>query len=92
MKSERSHKPLSSVVCVFTLLCEPCPLFSYFSSWINSYELPVLLMVQIVKNLPAMEETGVRSLGQEDSLEKGTATHSSILAWRIPWAEQPGWL
>ena len=49
-------------------------------------------MVQIVKNLPAMEETGVRSLGQEDSLEKGTATHSSILAWRIPWAEQPGWL
>ena len=49
-------------------------------------------MVQIVKNLPAMEETGVRSLGQEDSLEKGTATHSSILAWRIPWAEEPGWL
>ena len=64
----------------FHMLCEPCPLFSYFSSWINSYELPVLLMVQMVKNLPAMEETGVRSLGQEDPLEKGTATHSSILA------------
>ena len=49
-------------------------------------------MVQMVKNLPAMEEIGVRSLGQEDPLEEGTATHCSILAWRIPWAEEPGWL
>ena len=40
---------------------------------------------QIVKNLPAMQETWVRSLGWEDALEKGKATHSSILAWRIPW-------
>ena len=39
-------------------------------------------------NLPAMQETGVQSLGQEDPLEKGMATHSSILAWRIPWTEQ----
>ena len=42
-------------------------------------------VVQLVKNLPAMWETWVRSLGWEDSLEKGMATHSSILAWRIPW-------
>ena len=43
-----------------------------------------------VKNLPAMQETRIRSLGQEDPLEKGMATHSSILAWRIPWTEEPG--
>ena len=43
-------------------------------------------MAQLVKNPPAMQETWVRSLGWEDPLEKGTATHSSILAWRIPWA------
>ena len=47
-------------------------------------------MAQTVKNLPAMQETWVRSLGQEDSLGKGMATHSSILAWRIPWTEEPG--
>ena len=44
----------------------------------------------MVKNPPAMQETQVRSLGGEDSLEKGMATHSSILAWRIPWTEEPG--
>ena len=49
-------------------------------------------MAQMVKNLPAMGETQVQSLGQEDSLEKGMATHSSILAWRIPWTEEPGGL
>jgi len=43
------------------------------------------LVAQTVKNLPAMQETWVQSLGQEDPLEKGMATHSSILAWRIPW-------
>ena len=47
-------------------------------------------MAQTVKNLSAMQETWVRSLGLEDSLEKGMATHSSILAWIIPWAENPG--
>ena len=47
-------------------------------------------MAQIVKNLPAMQETQVQSLGQEDPLEKEMATHSSILAWRIPWTEAPG--
>ena len=46
-------------------------------------------MTQMLKNLPAMQETRVPSLGQEDPLEKGMATHASILAWRIPWTEQP---
>ena len=49
-------------------------------------------MVQMVKNLPAIQVTWVRSLGWEDPLEKGMATHSSILAWRIPWTEEPGGL
>ena len=48
------------------------------------------LVVLAVKNLPAMQETWVQSLSQEDLLEKGIATHSSILAWRIPWAEELG--
>ena len=46
----------------------------------------------MVKNLPAMGKTQVRFLGQEDPLEKGMATHSSILDWRIPWTEDPGGL
>ena len=49
-------------------------------------------MAQTVKNLLAMKETWVQSLGQEDLLEKGMATHSKILAWRIPWTEEPGGL
>ena len=48
------------------------------------------LVAQMVKNLPVLQETQVRSLGQEDPLEKGMATHSSILAWRIPWTEESG--
>ena len=48
------------------------------------------LVAQMVKNLPAMQEIQVQSLGQEVPLEKGMATHSSILAWRIPWTEEPG--
>ena len=47
-------------------------------------------MTQMVKHLPAMQETQVRSLGWEDPLEKEMATHSSILAWKIPWTEEPG--
>ena len=46
-------------------------------------------MAQKVKNPPAIRESWVQSLGWEDPLEKGTATHSSILAWRIPWTEEP---
>ena len=48
------------------------------------------LVAQRIKRLPAMWETQVRSLGWEDPLEKETATHSSILAWKIPWTEEPG--
>ena len=47
-------------------------------------------MAQTVKSPHAMQETWVQSLDQEDSLEKGMATHSSILSWRIPWTEEPG--
>ena len=50
------------------------------------------LVFQMVKNSPAMWETSVPSLGWEDPLEKGMATHSSILAWRSPWTEEPGGL
>ena len=49
-------------------------------------------MAQRVNNLPAMQDTWVHSLGWEDPLEKGMATHSSILAWRIPWTDEPGGL
>ena len=52
----------------------------------------LLELAQMVKNLPGMWETQVRSLGWEDPLEKEMATHSSILAWRIPWTEKPGGL
>ena len=52
----------------------------------------VSLVAQTVKNLAAMQETWVPSLGREDPLEKGMATHSSILAWRSPWTEEPGGL
>ena len=50
------------------------------------------LVTQLVKNPPAMRKTWVQFLGWEDPLEKGKATHSSILAWSIPWTEEPGWL
>ena len=56
---------------------------------LEQVEFPV---AQAVKNPPAMKEIRVRSLGQEDPLEKGLATHSSILAWRMPWTEKPGGL
>ena len=58
--------------------------FNYF------FEVWVSLVAQIVKNLPAMQETQVQSLGWEDPLEKKLATHSSSLAWRSPWTEEPG--
>ena len=52
----------------------------------------MFMVAQLVKNLPAMQETPVRSLGWEGPLENRMATHSSILAWRIPWTEEPGGL
>ena len=59
-------------------------------SHIISYMLK--LVAKAVKNLPVMQEMWVRSLGWDDPLEKGMATHSSVLAWRIPWMEEPGGL
>ena len=53
-------------------------------------DLAIHVVAQMVKNLPAMQETPVLSLDQEDPLEKGMATHSSTLAWRNPWTEEPG--
>ena len=50
------------------------------------------MVAQMVKNLPAVEKTQVQSLGQEDPLEKGKDTRSNILAWKIPWTEEPGGL
>ena len=57
--------------------------------WGHRWKAEHCMYVCMVKNLPAMQETWVWSLGQEDPLEKGRATHSSILAWRIPWREEP---
>ena len=54
------------------------------------YDLMDFPVAQTVKRLPTMQETQVQSLGQEDLLEKETATYSSILAWKIPWMEEPG--
>ena len=56
----------------------------------NKWEEGASPMAQTVKNLPAMQETKVQSLGQEDPLKEEMATHCSLLAWRIPWTEKPG--
>ena len=63
-------------------------IFSYLSTVHSIFG--ISLVAQMEKNLPAMRETGIQSLGWEDPLQKGMATHSSILAWRIPWTEEPG--
>ena len=70
------------------LMLPPWSLPTLFVTYTNTNQ--ASLLAQMVKNLPAVQETGVWSLGQEDSLQKGMATHSSILAWRIPWTEEPG--
>ena len=62
----------------------------YEENWKLIWKVRASLVAQIVKNLPAIQETWVRSLGQEDSLKKGMVTHSSIFAWRILWTEEPG--
>ena len=62
------------------------------SNFLSFHVLYCYFLAQMVKNLPAMQETQVQPLGWEDSLEKGMATHSSVLAWRIPWTEEPSGL
>ena len=64
-------------------------LFSLLLYLLKDYYIPI---AQVVKHLPAVQETWIWSLGQEDPLEKGMATHSSIIAWKIPWTEDPGGL
>ena len=67
--------------------------FTYMHCFIYTYtQYMASLVAQSVKNLPAVQETGVQSLGWEDPLEKEMATHSSILAWKISWTEEPGGL
>ena len=69
---------------------------AYYTEWSKSEEnryhilMHIFWMAQMVKKLPTVWETWVWSLGREDPLEKGMATHSSILAWKIPWTEEPG--
>ena len=99
MKWWEPHCLLPSIMTVETLdlrvgkgfeLMKPSsvqvPMISHLLEW---NLLPASLVAQTVKNLPALLETWVRSLGREDPPEKGMATHSSILAWRIPWTKEP---
>ena len=89
----RSHK-----LCGMRPHAPPSPNSQHSESYIYGLEraqthiFSVFLVAQRLKHLPLMRETWVRSLGQEDPLEKEMATRSSILAWRIPWAEEPGGL
>jgi len=70
-----------------------CKWQDFFNDWIIfHYICKASLVAQTVKNLPAMQEIQVQPLGPEEPLEEGMASHSSILAWRIPWAEEPGGL
>ena len=91
--SLRDKDSIAKHSCPSPVLSAPAPLFSLLPL---SYYLLICfgasLVAQVVKNLPAMHKTQVRSLGGEDPLEKGMATHSSILAGDIPWTEEPGGL
>ena len=78
-----SHKPLHTNYCTLQKTVPVIQLEILSENWAS-------LVTQMVKNLPAMKETRVQSLVWEDSLEKGMVIHSSILAWRIPWTEEPG--
>ena len=63
---------------------------TYYETFAIDIYLMTSLVAQIIKHLPTMQETRVQPLGREDLLEKEIATHSSILAWKIPWTEEPG--
>ena len=79
--TERLHFHFHFHLLLILLIFSLCISSSVRCTWVS----PV---AQMVKNLPAMKETQVRSFSQEDPLENGIATHSSILAWRIPWREE----
>ena len=85
--------PLEAYLPCCKLALSPFGHSANFWFFLGGYQkLRASLVAQMVKNLLAMQETQVRYLGQEDPMEKGMATHSSILAWRIPWTEEPGGL
>ena len=76
---------------MFKMLARVCT--SALSVLESMYKQPkASLVVQMIKNMPEMQEIWVQSLGQEEPLERGMAAHSHILAWRIPWTEEPGGL
>ena len=81
LKVKKWGEVLSLYAFPFTHICVCMPFYTY--TWVS-------LVAQLVKNPPAMQETLVQLLGWEDSLEEGIETLSSILAWRIPWTEEPG--
>ena len=85
------------IICMGSSLCSYTICIKKITVYLDTVESLIKLrdphlVAQPVKNLPAMRETQVQSLGWEDPLEKATATHSSIFAWRIPWTEDPGGL
>ena len=82
MTGDKDENRKDKLIFLIFLLKDNC-FTEFFVFWAS-------LLAQIVRHLPAMWETWVRSLGQEDALEKEMVTHSSILAWRIPWTEKPG--
>ena len=86
-----SHHQLSAILCLISSsqdkICS-ASLFSWYK--VTQSQISRQLVAQTVKNPAAMQETWIWSLGWEDPLEKGMATYSSILAWKIPWAEEPG--
>ena len=87
-----SEQPLKKYILNVSFQPLPTPIPCCNISQFQSKLLTFSLVAQVVKKLPAMQETWVLSLGWEDPLEKGTATHSRMLAWRIPWTEEPGGL
>ena len=74
----------SCLLMNFPFCCDPQ------SQRLTHHKIISSLVAQMAKNLPAIQETPIQSLGWEDTLEKGMATHSSILTWKIPWTEEPG--
>ena len=78
-----------SSVCMGTLKEVSIIFITFTIVWTQVNNMGASLVAQRLKHLPAMQETWVQSLGQEDPLEKEMATHSSILTWRIPWTEEP---
>ena len=88
----KHHRPYIRGTCSRKSVSPPAPDLPLTRSLAFDHFTWASLIVQSVKNLPAMQETWVRFLDQEDPLEREMVTHSGILAWRIPWAEEPGGL